>query len=1793
MPMYTRILVFGRAVRSLLRLGAVLIVVFSGVSRSQAAPPKESVIVDGQAVHPTRILARRKHQTTPKAVGQSVQSLNNDAVVTHTYGIVPELVIIETGPTIEARSARPNREAQAKVLLERIEALKASGLFEYVEPDRYLEMMSVPRDPEFRNGSLWGLRNTVGLRGVDVGAEDAWRLTQGSSNVVVAVIDSGIEVQHPDLVANLWRNPREIPGNQIDDDGNGYVDDMHGIDLVASTKGVALSKDENGHGTHVSGTIAATANNIGVVGLAYGCKLMGIRTHDENGQGGSVSSLIKGLEYALVNGARVINASFRVPYYSQAGFDAFSAVGDAGVIVVCAAGNDAQNADLVPLYPANYRLGNIISVASVNLSGELSEFSNYGLDSVDLGAPGEDIQSTWMGGTYAVISGTSMAAPHVAAVAALVISRYPNIGIHELRQRLIQSTVPIPSLAGKVKSGGIINAYRALALNPDGYPEFTLRPSKGHFVAGRITTVEVLASDVTPLPSGGMELLVAASSPVILKDDGLPPDRLAADGVYAGTVTPQAFGNQQATLRLQHRGRRWERQISVLVEKPAENDYFSNRLSLVPDASEIDGSTFGASVESFEPELQGRSGAATVWYRFTAATSGSNIVIVKGVNFEPSLRIYSGTAISSGLKVWTNEVVSNARGIAAVFAVNPGVQLAISVSSDQGIQGTFTVLLANYSTPHRPANDSRLKSDNLPLTRSFQVKADNTFATKELGEPLHASSPGGHSLWWRYDPSEDGTLEINTFGSDFDTVLAAYSVGRTVALVSNDDYKGSDAVSRSSSLVRVPVSKGIPIEIAVDGWDKASGSVVLNGKLSSYFNDSYNYPRRLDSGMATIGSNKGAKKEASEIYHAGNRGGASVWYEWKAPVGGAATVTLKSFNLPAFNPYFAIYVGLEKIQTVNDWDTLKLVANSKDGIASFEAMAGQSYRIAVDGRYYRSCSFWVFCTDEVEQGEFSISLNQQSELGLLVKTGYEMNLDAELISIGEGFSAKSLTGYVGRDSAISSNYSRLLSSTGKSVFHGYTNTAELGGGRLQLNCKFSHSGGSGTNLGWGLGFLVYPVRYSADADDITADARMLLFGFNQNGTEAGLGVGTLGGEYTSIEAPGLIVKPKQIHELNLEIDLAAQSFKVKLDGGAAVQIPLSLFGRINIAQGPFIISGESQIPYPTLLLDDLEVRVLPRGLGLPNTAPVFAGLKPVDVEEEKLFQTQLQVTDSDIPAQQLTVRLLTGPTGLVVSSQGIVSWTPTEAQGPGTYSVTVEVSDGVLSSTSQFNVSVLEVNRPPFVIPVAPGLISEGQAWTLSLGASDPDFPANALAFRLVSGPSGSLLDSKTGVLKWTPSEADGGQGIEWVVEVTDDGQPRLAYLATLRLTVLEVNEPPSLDPLADVTLKVGQPWTMMLRGSDNDLPVQTLTYALKTAPAGMTLDGQSKELRWVPSEVQSPGIFPVTVTLTDSGGAVIERSFVVKVAEVDQPPLMKMGLLIADGSFSLEIRASEGATVIVETSGDLLTWVEDQSVTGKGFSNPVLLTLQAHPEVPAKFWRARLKIGDPKPVGPAGFVWIPPGTFTMGSPTTEADRYVDEVQHMVTLTQGFWLSDHEVTQGEFEAVMGSNPSWHKGDSNRPVEKVTWESAVLYSQKLTERDRAAGRITSQQSYRLPTEAEWEYAARAGTTGARYGNLDESGWHSGNSGLGPHPVKQKSPNAWGLYDMIGNVWEWCSDRWDDYPTGSAIDPSGPITGTSHVFRGGSWGNGARFSRSASRWGSDSCFLCLRNDLGFRPAFGQIR
>ena len=249
--------------------------------------------------------------------------------------------------------------------------------------------------------------------------------------------------------------------------------------------------------------------------------------------------------------------------------------------------------------------------------------------------------------------------------------------------------------------------------------------------------------------------------------------------------------------------------------------------------------------------------------------------------------------------------------------------------------------------------------------------------------------------------------------------------------------------------------------------------------------------------------------------------------------------------------------------------------------------------------------------------------------------------------------------------------------------------------------------------------------------------------------------------------------------------------------------------------------------------------------------------------------------------------------------------------------------------------------------------------------------------------------------------------------------------------------------------------------------------------------------------------------------------------------------------------------------------------------------------------------------------VWIKPGTFTMGSPEDELGRDDDEVQHQVTLTKGYWLGKYEVTQRQWRTVMESNPSKFVGD-DLPVEQVSWEDAMEFCRKLTERERNAERLPSGYEYTLPTEAQWEYACRAGTTSSLNNgknvssaevrekgvcdNLDEVGWYWMNGGMKnwnggddpaicTHPGGQKKPNNWGLYDMHGNVCEWCLDWVGDYQTSSVTDPKGSNTSKFRVLRGGGWSSFPRYCRSANRiWGVPHCRGC---DLGFRLALTPVK
>jgi formylglycine-generating enzyme required for sulfatase activity len=283
-----------------------------------------------------------------------------------------------------------------------------------------------------------------------------------------------------------------------------------------------------------------------------------------------------------------------------------------------------------------------------------------------------------------------------------------------------------------------------------------------------------------------------------------------------------------------------------------------------------------------------------------------------------------------------------------------------------------------------------------------------------------------------------------------------------------------------------------------------------------------------------------------------------------------------------------------------------------------------------------------------------------------------------------------------------------------------------------------------------------------------------------------------------------------------------------------------------------------------------------------------------------------------------------------------------------------------------------------------------------------------------------------------------------------------------------------------------------------------------------------------------------------------------------------------------LSITGAVGSVYSVEYVTDLARTNEWRCLTF--LQLPATNYLWFDPTAPAtgrRFYRA-VQTG-----GPTNMVFVPPGTFRMGSPTNEVDRHGDEgPQTAVTISRGFWMGKYEVTQGEYLAVMSSNPSIFttndfngnpiSPDLTRPVESVRWSDATNYCARLTQQERGVGRIATNSVYRLPTEAEWEYACRGCTsTPFSYGDdpgytsLTKYAWYSDNSTNMTHPVGQKLPNPWGLYHMHGNVWEWCQDWYDTYPGGIALDPQGPATGSNRVCRGGGWSNLGRACRSAGR------------------------
>lgn len=352
-------------------------------------------------------------------------------------------------------------------------AMQEDQRVEYAASNDLLKLPQATAEPSHLSGAkeaplnsqLWGLHNegqTGGRVDADIDAPEAWGLERGRRQAqggpLIAVIDSGINLAHEALAGNLWRNPGEIPGNGRDDDGNGVVDDVHGFNAIAKS---GHPVDDNDHGTHCAATIGAQGENPRqLAGVMPEANLMGVKFLGREGEG-TLADAVDSILYASRMGARITSNSWGGGGFNQALFDALRA---SPAMHVMAAGNERQDLDRRPAYPASYDLPNVIAVAATDHHDRLAGFSNFGARSVDLAAPGVGILSATAGNPseYKIFDGTSMAAPHVAGAAGLIVSRFPEISNEELRSRLFHSVDKLDTLAGRVASGGRLNAHRAL-----------------------------------------------------------------------------------------------------------------------------------------------------------------------------------------------------------------------------------------------------------------------------------------------------------------------------------------------------------------------------------------------------------------------------------------------------------------------------------------------------------------------------------------------------------------------------------------------------------------------------------------------------------------------------------------------------------------------------------------------------------------------------------------------------------------------------------------------------------------------------------------------------------------------------------------------------------------------------------------------------------------------------------------------------------------------------------------------------------------------------------------------------------------------------------------------------------------------------------------------------------------------------------------------------------------------------------------------------------------------------------
>jgi subtilisin family serine protease len=885
----------------------------------------------GAEVNPKRILVRFSNPSLAQDKFLPKDLLQRVGVkVAYRMQTVAGLVILENiGGNQQPRAGyHPDKGNLAKQLEEQINLLQESGLFTYVEPDFIWQPSLEATDPSYVDGTLWGLRNdgNPGVEDADIDADEAWDTTVGSRDVVIGVIDTGIRYTHQDLASQMWVNEGEIPGNGIDDDQNGWVDDVHGINAIFDS-GDPLDVDD--HGTHCASVIGASMDDSDVVGVNWEVQIMALKFLGPFG--GANSDAVKCVDYSVQMGAHILNNSWGGGSYSQALFDSVANAQSNDVLFVVASGNSGLNNDIFPDYPSTFDLDNVVSVGAMDRFDRLADFSNYGKNSVDLVAPGVDIYMAGSGdpadqtgsnpvepdADYDTASGTSFAAPYVAGVAGLIKAAFPESTATEIKTRLLESVVKLSPYADKVATGGRLNAKQALEVEPDGVLELSVDPpSQSVLLEGSDQIITVRVSDLVGVNNATVQVVLPDGQVADFLNDGVAPDIKPDDSLYTYSFPVPAMVSE-VTLNISATAPDKigvSTQVVYGVVPPPTNDDFEDAIKVSSVGGRFITNNQFATLQEEEPAHAGLSTAKqSLWWSWSPRDSGQVLIDTAGSGFDSVLAIYEGNSLDQLVPVASIDNVGTKKEAHLSLDVEAGNSYRIAVSSTASARG---------GTLRLRIQPNGVLDTTLPVAKF--IAPANGFLSNERQIVVKGYS---------FDPEPNASGINQVF-----IKVNGENVGG--AATGTLDWEAPAFLTHGVNRIQVQVSDFAGNRSIVD-------ELTVSYLLTDPANDHINNATEITELSGQIeGDTTEATKQFGEPFHAGNKGGASLWYSFTPAENGLLTMsTIRT----QFDSLLAIYTGLKPsdlVRVASNDDANPDTSNSKIEQA---LEAGVRYLIAVDG----------------------------------------------------------------------------------------------------------------------------------------------------------------------------------------------------------------------------------------------------------------------------------------------------------------------------------------------------------------------------------------------------------------------------------------------------------------------------------------------------------------------------------------------------------------------------------------------------------------------------------------------------------------------------------------------------------------------------------------------------------------------------------------------------------------------------------------------------------------------------